>query len=130
MVKDATQIGFSRVAVQKTNFNADLSAFTSFDTLVTNISGVTGTKMFVQTGPGFQFFETAFISLPQGSTVLVSLNLESLPNTSNVRQFGFQFFGGSGLTTGNQVQVSSIPEPTAAALLLAPTALLLSRRRA
>lgn len=129
MVMDATAIGFSRVAVQKTNFNADLSGFTSFDTLLTNITGVTGTKMFVQTGDGFQFFESAFISLNQGAPTLVSLNLVGMPNTNNVRQFGFQFFGGGGLTTGNQIQVSSIPEPTAMGLLLAPAALLLARRR-
>ncbi len=129
MTLDATMIGFSRVAVQKTNFNANISGSTSFDVLVTNVSGVTGTKLFVQTGDGFQFNESGLVNLAAGVPTLVSLNLVGIPDLNNVRQFGFQFFGGGGLTTGNQVLVASIPEPTSAAVLLAPAALLLGRRR-
>lgn len=121
--------GFTRVAIQKASFDADLSAFDSFDVIITNVSGVTGVKMFVQTGVGFAFFETPFTSLTEGVATTLSLDLTGLPDTDNVRQFGFQFFGGPDASSGNQVLIQPVPEPGSLAAVGATGFLILMRRR-
>lgn len=125
---------FSRVVLQKENFNADLSAFDSFDLQFQAFAQDIGVKPFIQTGDGFQFFETAFtsIAVADGPTT-VSLDFlgGALPGIDNVRQFGFQIFGpnpggdddgviGQGTVIVTPAPGSAIftdiPEPTTAAI--------------
>lgn len=123
--------GFSRLVYQKESFNTDLSAFDSFDVSIDaiNPNGV-GIKLFVQTGSGFAFSETAFISAAAGATELVSLDLTGLSDTNDVKQFGYQVFGPGGDIQGAQFRVRPVPEPATAALLALGTLAMTRRRKA
>ncbi len=125
------QGGFSRATSQREDFDINATGFDSFDVNVTNVAGVTGVKMFVQTGPGFAFFETPFIALALNTETLVSLDLSGVSDINEIQQFGFQFFGDTSLgnTTGNQALVTPIPEPASLALLGLGGVALLSRKR-
>jgi hypothetical protein len=121
--------GFSRVVPQRNSFEADLSAFSSFDVNVTPLTAnVTGLKLYVQTGPLFQYFETPFIGLTQNSTTPVSLTLTGLPNLTAVRQYGIQFFGPPGSFANEQTRVAPVPEPATLAGLFVLAAASLRRR--
>ena len=128
---------FSRIVLQKENLNADLSAFDSLDLQFTAFAQDIGVKPFMQTGDGFQFFETAFtsIAVADGPTV-VSLDFlgGALPGLDNVRQFGFQIFGPNpspgddgvigvgtilvGPAPGSAI-IPEVPEPTSLAVCIA-----------
>lgn len=122
---------FSRFVPQKANFNGDISAFTSFDVIMTSLSPAVGsTKLYIQTGGSFAFFESADVSLPTGVPTLVSLSLAGIPDTNNVRQYGWQIFGGPGTTPGVELRVHPIPEPALGSLAVLSMALLRRRRHA
>lgn len=133
---DDTGESFTRVVLQGENFNADLSAFDSFDLQFTPFAEDIGVKPYVQTGDGFQFFETAFtsIAVADGPTV-VSLDLNFVANIDNVRQFGYQIFGpAGGVSSTVLVQpapgstiFNPVPEPTAG--MLAALGMLVGWRR-
>ena len=123
---------FSRVVLQRANFNADLSAFDTLDLVFTPDHAGVGVKPFVQTGAGFTFFETPFISLPANVPTLVSFDLSGLPDINNVRQFGFQLFGPNpavGQTITGSIRVTAIPEPASIALVGLAALMALAARR-
>lgn len=123
---------FSRVVPQKANFNSDLSTFTGFGLTITSLGAdVTGMKMYVQTGAGFAFKETAFQSLSSGQSVDVILDFAALnvADTNNVRQFGIQFFGGPGEFPGQQVRMTPLPEPGMLSGLALLAGAMIARRR-
>jgi hypothetical protein len=110
---------FSRVVLQRPSFDADLSALDSLDLVFEPDHAGVGVKPFVQTGSGFAFFETPFIGLPANTPTIVSLDLTGLPDTNNVRQFGFQLFGPApavGQTIQGSIRISAVPEPTCTAV--------------
>ena len=120
---------FTRIVMQRENFDTDLSAFSSFDlNFQTNDSGI-GVKTFVQTGAGFSFFESPFTNITPGGAQTVSLPLAGLPDTDNVRQFGFQVFGPASGPGTVRVFGAVVPEPSALALLGAGCCTLLGLRR-
>ncbi len=125
---DDTGEGFTRVVLQRENFDLDLSSFSSLDiNFQTDDSGV-GVKTFVQTGAGFAFHESPFISITPGAAQTVSLPLAGIPDVDLVQQFGFQIFGPS--SGPGTVQVFGVvPEPSSVLLLTVGCATLLGMRR-
>jgi hypothetical protein len=117
---------FTRVVLQGENFDADFSAFDSFDLQFTAFTEDIGVKPYIQTGAGFAFFETAFtsIAVSDGPTV-VSLDLTGVPDTDLIQQFGYQIFGPGGQDVNSSVLVQPapgavpyVPEPATSTMLV------------
>lgn len=134
---DDTGEGFTRVVFQRENVNADWSAYDNFVVTFQPFGEDIGVKPFMQTGDGFQFFETAFtsIAVADGATD-VPLDLSFVANTDNVRQFGWQIFGPGGQGVQSSVLIlptvgaaQFVPEPSALSLILVGGLALLRRRR-
>ncbi len=123
---DETGEGFTRVVFQKENVNADWSAFENFSVTFQPFGQDIGIKSYVQTGDGFAFNESAFTSISvAGGAMSVALDLTSLPDTDNIRQFGWQIFGpgtpsgpisSSVLITPTPGAVQYVPEPAGFAM--------------
>ena len=135
---DDTGEGFTRVVFQRPNVNADWSAYDNFTVTFQPFGEDIGVKPYVQTGDGFAFAETDFISIgvADGPTA-VPLDLTALADTDNIRQFGWQIFGPGGTGLQSSVLISPtlgadqyLPEPSGMSLvLLAMSGLFVLRRK-
>lgn len=134
---DDTGEGFTRVVFQRENVNADWSSFDNFVVTFQPFGEDIGVKPYIQTGDSFQFFETAFtsISVADGATD-VPLDLSSVANADNIRQFGWQIFGPGGQGLQSSVLITPtvgaaqfVPEPSAITLILLGGLAFLRRRK-
>ncbi len=124
---DAAGEGFSRVVVQRTNFQTEFRGdgigfdLTPYDSLEFQVEAVTGDvsiKPFFATGDDYGFSEPTWdpILVPEGTRTVINVDFADLTGTpvlDDTRQLGFQAFGpatGDGVFHVSPVNPVSITE--------------------